>query len=443
MKNKIKKFTDAIFAESDADMTSISIRGSKNALTRFSNNEITQNVESSGFPFTIMLVYKGKTGIVEGASMDIKKIPEYIKKGKEIALNQRKKDNHLPLYSGSKYKSINNYNKSTEKIDPLKRAKEIKKSIKLCEKKKLSAAGILSNGYNVFAIANSKGLFAFHKSTTAEHSISVYTKNSSGWAEQTETNFSNINVKKNTEIAIEKALKAKNPKTIKPGKYTVVLEPAAVADLISFMGYSVFNTRAYIEKRSYLCGKMGKQIVNKNISIMDNAYISNSGIPFDFEGFPRKTVDLIKNGKFVGLVHDRKSAKILKAKNTGHSLGANDTYGPIPLNLYLKPGNSNLKEMIKSTKKGILVTQFHYVNILNPIETIITGMTRNGIYLIENGKVTTGLKNFRFTQSIIEALKNVELIGNTCEMHSGGFWGGFYVPALKINNFNFSSVTDF
>ncbi len=443
-RKRIDEFISAVFKKSKADETYLHVNGSKRALTRFSGNQITQNVEMSSFPFTLRIKHKGKIGTVSGSSLDKNAINGYLEKAMEIAANSSKHKTFALNAKRYKYGNINNNFKSTETAGPDKKAEIVKTAINICKKSKMEAAGILSNDKTFMTVATSKGAYAHHEGTTGVFSITAMGKNSSGWAEVTDADFNNIDAIGATETAVKKALKGKNPKSIKAGKYTVILEPAAVADLASFLSYSVFNTQAYIEGRSVLAGKMGKKICGSNISVYDDPYIENGlGIPFDFEAYPRKAVTLIDKGKFVGLVTDNKSAKTLKLKNTGHSLGPDDTWGPIPLNLSIKPGTSTIEDMIKTTKNGILVTQFHYVNIINPMTTTITGMTRNGTFLVKNGKIAGGVKNFRFTQSILEALSNVVLIGDKSIVQSGGFWGGFHVPAMKIDNFNFSSITDF
>lgn len=443
-KTKIMEFIDKVIKSSDADMTTVSVFGSTESLTRFSNNEITQNVESVSFPYTIRCVFGGKVGTVSGSSLNAKDIKKQLEAAKTIAKNQSKKKGIMTLPGKQKYKGFADYDSKTESVDPQKRADIVKKAIDVTKKAKLSGAGIMTNSANYMAIGNCSGMRAFHVNSHAEFSLTAMSKDSAGWGEAVSHTIKDIDSVSVASTAVKKALASRKPVKIEPGKYTVVLEPAAVADLISFLSYDVFNTRRFAEGRGALVGKMGKQIMSKNVTIMDNAFIDGiNGIPFDFEGFPRQELTIVKSGVLNQLPQDRKTAKMLKAKNTGHSLGADDEYGPIPLNLHIVPGNSSLEEMIKTTKRGILVTQFHYVNMLNPMLTTITGMTRNGIFLIENGKLKSGLKNLRFTQSILEALSNVESIGSTSEIHGGGFGGGYSVPAMKIKDFHFTSVTDF
>jgi predicted Zn-dependent protease len=206
-----------------------------------------------------------------------------------------------------------------------------------------------------------------------------------------------------------------------------------------------FGALAYQEGRSFLSGKLGKKFMGENINISDDIYHPMvRGMPFDFEGMPKKKVSLIEKGVARGVVYDRLTAKKGKTHSTGHGLPQPNSHGPLPGALILHPADSSVAEMIASTKKGLLVSEFHYTNVLDPLKLIITGMTRNGVYLIENGVITKSVKNMRFTESVLAALSNVELISRDAELQKGIFGGGgFVAPALKINNFNFSSETKF
>ena len=443
-RSKIHQFTDKIIKASDADMTTVSIAGEREALTRFSNNEITQNVDSIRYSFTIRCVYGNKVGVVSGTSLEVKNIKKFFEIAKQIALNQKTGKRIFSLPEMQQYKTCKGFDKSTEDITPQMRANNVRSAVKLCIKEKISGAGIMSNNVVSYAIANSKGLFAFNENSNVTFSITAQTKNSSGWSEDSQTSIKKLNVLHDAEIAIKKAKMSKNPKSIDAGKYTVILEPAAVADIISFLSYTVFNGLRYAEGRTFLSKKMGQRVADIKINLYDDPYIEGiGGMPFDFEGFPKKRLSLIEKGIFKEIPTDRRVADMLKMENTGHSLGADDEYGPLPLNLHIEKGDKSIEDMIKSTKKGILVTQFHYVNILDPIKTLITGMTRNGIFLIENGSLKHGLKNLRFTQSIMDTLMNVDMLGNKILIQSGGFGGGFSVPAMKVRDFHFTSKTEF
>ena len=243
--------------------------------------------------------------------------------------------------------------------------------------------------------------------------------------------------------AFQKARDSQRPIDVPPGRHEVVLEPPAVDTLISFLSYMGFNGRAIQEGRSPFSGKMGERVAAETISIYDDALSPLTlGIPFDFEGTPKRRVDIIERGVFRSGVHDRRSAKLAGAESTGHALPQPNPEGPFPLNLFLQTGDASREDMIASTERGLLVTRFHYSNIVHPIETTITGMTRDGTWLIENGKVTSAVKNFRFTQSILEALSNVQMVGRDSVIASEFWFAATRVPALKISSFNFSGKSD-
>ncbi len=245
------------------------------------------------------------------------------------------------------------------------------------------------------------------------------------------------------DTAIEKALLSQNPVSIKPGRYRVILEEEAVAQLISFLAFIGFGALAFQEQRSFMYGKIGQEIVAKTITIWDDALDNRTiGFPFDFEGVPKQKIVLVEKGTAKNVVYDSHTAQRENKESTGHALPAPNPYGPIPTNLFLSGGNSSVEEMISSTKKGVLVTRFHYTNVEDPIKTVLTGMTRDGTFLVENGKIVTGVKNLRITQSILEALNNVELISEKTRLVDTGF-GACNVPALKIKDFRFTGVTEF
>jgi predicted Zn-dependent protease len=309
---------------------------------------------------------------------------------------------------------------------------------------KLDGAGIYSTGGGAFGLANSKGLWAFHRSTNAKFSISAMRVDSSGWAEDFDSDFAKVDVDAVAAKAARKALDGKNPAQIEPGAYTVIFEPAAVAEFLLFLSWTAFNGLAYAEQRSCFSGKVGQKVAGDSITIEDNAWHPLSkGLPFDFEGFPRQPVTLIERGVFKGAVHNRKTAKLTGVEPTGHSLPQPDANGPFPGNLVLHGGDSSLDQMIASTDQGLLVTKLHYVNILNPMTMTLTGMTRDGFFLIEKGKVTKGLKNMRFTESVLNVLNNVAAMSR--ELYkTGTFWGGGggVAPVLKVNGFHFTSKTE-
>ena len=242
--------------------------------------------------------------------------------------------------------------------------------------------------------------------------------------------------------ASEKAERAQNPIELPPGRYTVILEPAAVLDLVGFLFYD-FSATAVRDKRSCLSGRVGKPLFGRNITLTDDVYHAEQlGMPFDGEGLPRQRVLLVDRGIPKNLVYSRRSAKLAHKKPTGHGFALPNEFGEAPMNLVLAGGNSSVPEMIASTDRGLLVTRLWYIREVDPYEKIMTGMTRDGLFLVEKGKVGPAVRNFRFNQSVLEMLRNVELLGSS---HRATAEESFeiVVPPMKIGKFQFSEVTKF
>jgi predicted Zn-dependent protease len=227
-----------------------------------------------------------------------------------------------------------------------------------------------------------------------------------------------------------------------PGKYTVILEPAAVLDLVGFLFYD-FAATAVADKRSCFSGRVGKTILGKNITITDDAYHSHQlGAPFDGEGMPRQKVLLVDSGKIRNLVYSRRSARQSGAKPTGHGFSLPNDYGEAPMNLVVEGGKTSIENMIAATERGFWVTRLWYIREVDPYEKIMTGMTRDGLFQIEKGKITQAARNFRFNQSVLEMLRNVEALGPT-RRTTGEESFEMVVPPMKIRDFHFSEVTKF
>jgi PmbA protein len=238
-------------------------------------------------------------------------------------------------------------------------------------------------------------------------------KQGSGFAMGAFSRVGRIDIEALSRRAIDKCLRSEDPRPLEPGSYTVILEPSATSNLMMFMGMLAFNGLAHAEKRSPFAGKLGQRVFGDNVTIEDNAYHDLAhGMPFDFEGLPRQRVTLVEGGVLQGLIHDRRTAKLMKTESTGHALPQPNPSGPWPLNLMLQPGEQTPEEILAGTKKGILVTQFHYTNIVNPMEISLTGMTRNGTFMVEDGQIVHAVKNMRFTESVIKAFNHVSAIGN-------------------------------
>jgi len=413
------------------------------ALTRFADNVISQNVASSSLSFSVRLLDGGRSAKVSFNQADDATLKHSIASGLEILRKQKKDPALLPLAKPRALAPAQNlYDRETAELSPTFRAEKAAELARACRKAGQISCGTVDNGASELVIANNLGLFARHRDSSVTHSVTVKDRDGSGWAEQTSHDVSRIDFKRLNETARAKAAASRKPRDAKPGKYTVVLEPQAGADLLTYMNAYGFGGQFYNEGRSFACGKLGKQVLSPLLTLEDNAIDGAApGMTFDFEGQPKSKVTLVEKGVLKAIVHDRKTAKKARTASTGHALPQPSYFGPLAINLAVKPGTDSLQELLKGTERGILVTQFHYTNLLKAQTIEMTGMTRNGTFMIENGKIAYPIKNMRFTQSMVEAFANIEAMGSEPELLLG--WGNISCPAMRLSGFNFSSATKF
>ncbi|MGH3665189.1 MAG: metallopeptidase TldD-related protein, partial [Egibacteraceae bacterium] len=221
-------------------------------------------------------------------------------------------------------------------------------------------------------------------------------------------------------------------------------EPPAVATLAQYLSYVCFGGKAYVEGRSYAAGRLGEQAAAETVSIVDDARAPDVvGWPFDYEGTPTTAVDLIRDGRLAGVVHDRASARAAGTTSTGHALPAPSTLGALPLTPRFVPGEGSIENLVAGLERGLLVTRFHYTNVVNPKETSLTGMTRDGTFLVTDGRVTRAVRNLRFTQSALGALAACEAVSGETGWGNELFGGGGRQPALRLASFAFTGTTSF
>ena len=332
---------------------------------------------------------------------------------------------------------------ATADATPQDRARAVTRVCKMADKTKQTAAGIFATGVALnrcWPIPRGSSRIT---SRRARNFPSPFWKpNSSGWAKANSPTSAQIDPDALAESASRKAATSRKPRELPPGHYTVILEPPAVLDLVGFLFYDFAGT-AMLDKRSCLTGRMGKKLFGDNITFWDDVYHPlQTGAPYDGEGVPRQKVLLVDRGVPKNLVYARATAKKMKAKPTGHGFSLPNDYGEAPMNLVFAGGDNSVDEMIRSTERGILVTRLWYIREVDPYEKVLTGMTRDGTFLVENGKVAGGIRNFRFNQSIIEMLSNVEMLGPAVRA-AGEEAFEMVVPAMKVRDFHFSEVTKF
>lgn len=438
----LERIVERVLKLSDADETEVEVENTVDALTRFANNTIHQNVAEQTLSISVRAVVDGRTARSTTNKTDEESLRRVVASAASIAKNQPKSPDLLPMLGRQKYAKVSRYFPATVAATPHDRARAVARVCQMAEKSKQTAAGIFSSGCTKSVLANSRGLFARYDESDAEFSVTILEENSSGWAKSNSPDIREIDPAELAEAASRKAADSRNPREAAPGRYTAILSPSAVLDLVGFLFYD-FAATSVLDKRSCLVGRMGKQIFGENITIWDDAYHPlQLGEPYDGEGLPRQKVLLVDRGVPRNLVYARSTAKKMKAKPTGHGFSLPNEYGEAPMNLVFQGGDQSVDDMIRSTGHGVLITRLWYIREVDPYEKILTGMTRDGTFLIENGKMAGGIRNFRFNQSIIEMLANVEALGPAVRA-AGEESFEMVVPAMKVRGFHFSEVTKF
>ncbi|HVB57505.1 MAG TPA: TldD/PmbA family protein, partial [Candidatus Acidoferrales bacterium] len=425
-----------------ADETEVEIGAATDALTRFANNTIHQNVAERILGISVRAVVDGRTARASTNKTDDESLRRVVDAAARLAKNQPRNPGLLPMLGSQKYRKVARFSEATVAATPQDRARAVTKVCKRAEKNRQTAAGIFASGASRTLLANSKGLFARYEQTRAEFSVTILEANSSGWAKSNSPDIREIDPDSLAESASRKASESRAPREVEPGHYTVILEPSAVLDLVGFLFYDFAGT-AVLDKRSCFTGRMGKKVCGENITLWDDVYHPlQLGAPYDGEGLPRQKILLLDRGVPKNLVYSRATAKKMKTKPTGHGFSLPNEYGEAPMNLVFAGGDKSVDDMVRSTERGILVTRLWYIREVDPYEKVLTGMTRDGTFLVENGRVTGGIRNLRFNQSVLEMLSNVEMLGPAVRA-AGEESFEMVVPAMKVRNFHFSEVTKF
>jgi len=438
----LERIAEKVLKLSEADETEVDVGSATDALTRFANNTIHQNVAEHSLGISVRAVVDGRTARATTNKTDDDSLRRTVEAAATLARHQPKNPDLLPMIGKQKYQKVSRFFSSTANATPDDRARAVTKVCKMATKAKQTAAGIFASGETRSVMANSRGLVAPYEQTRAEFSITILEAASSGWAKANSPDIRRIDPEELAESAARTAATSREPREIPAGRYTTILSPSAVLDLVGFLFYD-FAATSVLDKRSCLTGRMGKKIFGDNITIWDDAYHAlQSGPPHDGEGVPRQKVLLVDRGVPKNLVYSRATARKMKAKPTGHGFMLPNEYGEAPMNLVFSGGDKTTEEMIRTTGRGIFVTRLWYIREVDPYEKILTGMTRDGTFLIENGKIASGVRNFRFNQSVIEMLSSVEMMGAAVRA-AGEESFEMVVPPMKVRDFHFSEVTKF
>jgi PmbA protein len=430
------EFLEKVLDMSPSLHTEVVLRGGGSSLTRFARNEIHQNVSESDSTLSIRLIEDGHIGSATINCLDGKKIRRTLDWIHDVVRSGRLQAEPASFADPSDYESIENHFNATAELSPQERAGMAGSLIGECAGKGAEAAGAVSNEETILAIANSNGLRAYHALTDANFTATASIDGSTGWCNCYATDASMLDAESMGRLALDRALAGRNPRKVDPGKYTVILEEAAVKDFLDFLCWLGFGAQAFEDGRSFMCDKIGKKITGANITIVDDAFDSRgAGVPFDYEGVPKEQVVLIEDGIAREVVYDRMYAFRAGRSSTGHALPAGFTYGALPLDMVMRPGEADTSQMIRSIKRGLLVSRFWYCRVVDPAKTLLTGQTRDGTFLIEDGEIVGGVNDMRFNENILEAFSRAEMISKDVRRIDSTL-----APAMKIVDFRFTEA---
>jgi predicted Zn-dependent protease len=446
-REKIIRLLKDVVSRSRADQTEALFLGSDFGLTRFANSYIHQNVADQNNNVSFKVAVGKKIGAASTNIFEKEDLQRSCEKAIEIAEHARPIPYFKRFALPAKFKRLSSFYETTARVTPSKRALVVKRICDKAEKNGFVGSGALSTSVSEIAIVNSNGVAAYQPNTSSSVNIIFSSESSSGYAQGLGRRFDKVDFDSLSTKALEKCRLAVDPGVLEPGKYDVILEPVAVANLLEWLTFIAFAADPYHEKTSFLSGQKGKRIAIPGLSIYDDG-LDSKGIafPFDFEGVPKKRVYFIRNGLGGVPVYNLLTAAKYKARTTGHGTPPGWTGGPMPLNIHVAPGKIPFAKMLSTVRRGILVTRFHYINgFLDTPRALLTGMTRDGTFLVENGKIIGGVKNLRFTESMVGAFANIQAISREIELVDT-WWsdvGCISAPAMVIRNFNFSGKTEF
>ena len=438
------KLSQAILSRCKGNPAEVTLQFSEGSLTRFANNIIHQNVAENDAQISLRFFFDKQSGIASTNRLDGNGLDELVERARNNAKTSPADPNYPGLPEKSKYQQVASWDRATADYSPEKRARAVGSVCQMAVEKGLNASGAFSTGSDVLVVANAQGVFAYHAISSADFQTVVMSEDSSGRAQASTWKADELDTESLGREAIDTAVRGRNPRKIDPGEYPVVFEHYVTADLIGSLNIAGMGAQALNEGRSWMVDRIGKQVMSPSVSIWDDGLdINGSPLPFDFEGVPKQRVDIVQQGVVLGPVYDRYTGAKMGKPSTGHAMPVNFRgLGPIGMNLFMAPGGKSVPEMIASTKQGLYINRFWYTRLVHPRDCVVTGMTRDGVFMIEDGVVSFPVKNLRFTMSYVQALANVEAVGKSSQLLMGEFGHtATRVPALKIGAFTFTGST--
>jgi PmbA protein len=437
-----EQLAQRVLAYSPAEETEVVVWSDDAGLTRFTHNAVHQNVASQNVSVRIRAVTDHRVGIAVTNELSAQALEETARRAFELARFAPRDDAFPPFVHSPRAETPHGaFFAATAQTAPERRAHLVSQVFSVSETEALWAAGYVATSCTGVTVANSAGTLSSFEGTDASINVKQNAPNSTGFAQHVSHDIENINATHIAAVAGAKAQESHNPTAVEPGAWTVILEPPAFSEFLAYLtGH--FSAQALDEGWSFLRGGLSKNYFSENVSIVDDyTHPLAIGMPFDFEGTPKARVPLVEAGVAGNVVTDAYWARKLNIPNTGHALMAPNPAGPQPGNVVVLPGTKTTADLIAQTERGLLVSRFWYIRTVDQRKAIITGMTRDGTFLIEGGKVTRGVRNMRFNQSILDALGNAEF---SCELaRVGNYDFSMVVPTAKIQNFRFSSGTEF
>jgi PmbA protein len=431
-----------VLAHSRADATEVIVTTNHRALTRFTHEFIHQNVDVADVNVRVRAVVDGRTGVAETNRTDDEAIAQAIERAAQIA-SFVPRDAEAPPLAGPLDVAAPGgaYDAATAAADPEMRAGVAARIFAQAEAHGCWSSGYVTTSTSGVTIATTAGANASFDATDAAVNVKMTAGDSTGFAERYGSDARVLDGDAVGERAARKARTSEHPVAVDPGEWTVILEPAAFGELLNFLG-SHFSAQSVDEGSSFLTDRLGERVMGENVTIRDDyAHPLHPDMPFDWEGSPKTRPVLVDAGIARGVVLDRRWAQKRGEPNTGHGLPSPNSYGPYPVNLVVDAGTTPLEELIASTERGLLITRLWYTRIVDQRQTILTGMTRDGTFLIEGGTVGRGVHNLRFNQSLVDAL-GACVLGNT-QARTGGYSYACVVPPVKFKRFRFASTTDY
>lgn len=431
-----------VLALSTADQTEVMVLHGNDELTRFTHNFVHQNVAVADVSVRVRAIAGKRTGVATTNMLDEEALRETVARAIEMA-HLAPEDPQLPQlpHAAATAPPEGAYVSGTADATPQLRSRMCDAIFKTAEERDYWCAGFVTTSSSGVTIVNSSGARASFDGSDSGVNVKMNAPDSTGFAEGYDNDVARLDAHTAGVTSAEKARESACPQSVEPGEWTVILEPAAFGELFSYLTEH-FSAQSFDEGSSFISDGLDKTYLAENVTISDDyAHPLHPGMPFDYEGHPTQRLALIENGVAKHIVTDSYWASKLGRENTGHALPAPNAYGPQASHIVISPGSKPLTQLIAETQRGLLITRFWYIRTVDQKKAVVTGMTRDGTFLVENGALKGGVRNMRFNQSIIEALRRCEF--SNALRRTGGYSYSLVVPAAKIEGFTFSSGTEF